>query len=53
MVQYNLTPFTSTIDDPARLKHMIMVTEPLRTIYDGKIETLRLHIQDFVRCMQS
>jgi hypothetical protein len=53
MVNYNLTPFTSTIDDPARLKHMAMVKEPLRTVYDCKIENLRLHIQEFVRRMQS
>ena len=47
MVNYNLTPFTATIDDPARLKHMAMVKAPLQTVYDGKIENLRLHIQDF------
>jgi hypothetical protein len=49
MVNYNLTPFTATIDDPARLKHMAQVTAPLQTVYDGKIENLRLFIQDFNR----
>jgi hypothetical protein len=47
MVNYNLTPFTATVDDPARLKHMALVKEPLKTVYEGKIENLRLHIQDF------
>jgi hypothetical protein len=42
MVNYNLMPFTATIDDPARLKHMATVKSPLQTVYDGKIETLRL-----------
>jgi hypothetical protein len=49
MVNYNLTPFTATIDEPARLKHMSTVTAPLQTVYDGKIENLNLHIQDFTR----
>jgi hypothetical protein len=49
MVNYNLTPFTATIDDPARLQHMSAVTAPLQTVYDGKIENLNLHIQDFTR----
>jgi hypothetical protein len=47
MVNYNPTPFTATVDDPARLKHMALVKEPLKTVYEGKIENLRLHIQDF------
>jgi hypothetical protein len=49
MVYYNLTPFTATIDNPARLKHMSMVKAPLQTVYDGKVENLNLHIQDFTR----
>ena len=53
MVNYNLTPFTATIDDPARLKHMATVKAPLQTVYDGKIENLRLHIQDFTRRIQN
>jgi hypothetical protein len=53
MVTYNLTPFTAKIDDPARLKHMAQVTAPLQTIYDGKIENLRLFIQDFTRRVQN
>jgi hypothetical protein len=53
MVNYNLTPFTATIDDPARLKHMATVKASLQTVYDGKIENLRLHIQDFTSRMQN
>jgi hypothetical protein len=53
MVYYNLTPFTATVDDPARLKHMATVKAPLQTVYDGKIENLRLHIQDFTRRIQN
>jgi hypothetical protein len=53
MVLYNLTPFTATIDDPSRLKHMATVKAPLQTVYDGKIENLRLHIQDFTRRIQN
>jgi hypothetical protein len=41
------------IDDPARLKHMATVKASLQTIYDGKIENLQLHIQDFNRHMQN
>jgi hypothetical protein len=53
MVQYNLTPFTAAIDDPNRLKHMSTVKTPLQTVYDGKVENLRLHIQDFIRRIQN
>ncbi len=53
MVTYNLTPFTATIDDPARLKHMATVQAPLQTVYDGKIENLRLYIQDVTRRIQT
>jgi hypothetical protein len=53
MVLYNLTPFTTTIDDPLRLKHMATVKDPLPTVYDGKVENIRLHIQDFTRRMQN
>jgi hypothetical protein len=53
MVYYNLTPFTATIDDPARLKHMSTVKAPLQTVYDGKVENLQLHIQDFTRHIKS
>jgi hypothetical protein len=53
MVIYNLTPFTAKIDDPARHKHMATVKSPLQTVYDGKIENLRLHIQDFTRRIQN
>jgi len=49
MGTYNSTPFNTTIDDPARLKRMAMVKAPLQTVYDGKIENLQLHIQDFTR----
>jgi hypothetical protein len=38
-------PFTTTIDDPACLKHMVTVKAPLQTVNDGKIDNLRLHIQ--------
>jgi hypothetical protein len=53
MVLYNLTPFTTTIDDPTCLKHMATVKAPLQTVYDGKIENVRLHIQDFMRRIQN
>jgi hypothetical protein len=53
MVQYNLTPFAAAIDDPNRLKHMSTVKTPLQTVYDGKVENLRLHIQDFIRRIQN
>jgi hypothetical protein len=53
MVNYNLTPFTAMTDDPARLKHMATVKASLQTVYDGKIENLRLHIQDFTSRMQN
>ncbi len=53
MVNYNLMSVTATIDDSACLKHMVMVKAPLQTVYDGKIENLRLHIQDFTRCIQT
>jgi hypothetical protein len=53
MVHYNLTPFTATIDDPSRLKHMATVKAPLQMVYDGNIENLRLHIQDFTRRIQN
>jgi hypothetical protein len=32
---------------------MALVKEPLKTVYDGKIENLRLHIQDFTRRIQN
>jgi hypothetical protein len=53
MVNYNLIPFTVTINDPARLEHMALVKEPLQTVYNGKIENLRLHIQDFTCRIQN
>jgi hypothetical protein len=31
---------------------MAMVKEPQQTVYNGKIENLRLHIQDFTRRIQ-
>ncbi len=53
MVTYNLTPFTATIDDPGCLKHMVIVKAPLQMVYDGKIENLCLHIQDFTCRIQN
>jgi hypothetical protein len=53
MVIYNLTPFTAKIDDPTHHKHMATVKRPLQTVYDGKNENLRLHIQDFTRRIQN
>jgi hypothetical protein len=32
MVDYNLTPFTATIDDPAHHKHTALVKASLQTI---------------------
>jgi hypothetical protein len=40
------------IDDPACLKHMV-IEDPLQTVYDGKNENLRLHIQDFTCQIQN
>ncbi len=52
MLNLNLTPFTAMIDDPACLKHMV-IEDPLQTVYDGKNENLRLHIQDFTCQIQN
>ncbi len=49
MVNCILTPFTAMISNPAHPKHMSLVKKSLQTVYNGKIETLRLHIQDFTR----
>jgi hypothetical protein len=40
MINYNITPFTGNIDDPARLKQMALVKAPLKTKYNGKFENL-------------
>jgi hypothetical protein len=53
MIPYNVTPFTCSIYDPSHLKQMQLVKAPLKTIYDGKPEQLRTHIQEFTRCMQN
>jgi hypothetical protein len=53
MMPYNVTPFTCSIYDPLCLKQMPLVKAPLKTIYDGKPEQLRTHIQEFARCMQN
>jgi hypothetical protein len=47
MVNYNLTIFTAMIDDLTHLKHIAIAKDPLQTVYDGRIENLSLHIQDF------
>ncbi len=53
MIPYNVTPFTCSIYDPLCLKQMPLVKAPLKTIYDGKPEQLRTHIQEFTRRMQN
>jgi hypothetical protein len=53
MVIYSLTPFLASIDDPARLKHMVAVKTLLQAVYNGKIENLRLHVQEFTRRMKN
>jgi hypothetical protein len=53
MISYNLTPFTGTIDDPARLKQMALVKSPLKTKFEGKTEQIRTHIQEFIRRMHN
>jgi hypothetical protein len=53
MINYNITPFTGNIDDPARLKQMALVKAPLKTKYNGKFENLRAHILEFLRRMQN
>ena len=53
MINYNITPFTGNIDDPARLKQMALVKAPLKTKYNGKLENLRTHILEFLRRMQN
>jgi hypothetical protein len=35
------------IDQSACLKHTAIAKDPLQTVYDGKIDDLRLQIQDF------
>jgi hypothetical protein len=53
MINYNITPFTGNIDDPARLKQMALVKAPLKTKYNGKLENLRTHILEFLCRMQN
>jgi hypothetical protein len=53
MINYNITPFTGHIDNPARLKQMALVKAPLKTKYDGKLGNLRTHILEFLRRMQN
>jgi hypothetical protein len=53
MIPYNITPFTFTTDDPARLKQMALVKALLKTNYDGNIEHLRTHITEFTRRIQN
>ena len=53
MIPYNVTPFTCSIYNPLCLKQMPLVKAPLKTIYDGKPEQLRTHIQEFTRRMQN
>jgi hypothetical protein len=49
----NLTPFTGTIDNSARLKHMACIKAPLKTIFDGKPEHLQMHLSEFTRRMKN
>jgi hypothetical protein len=53
MINYNITPFTGNIDDPARLKQMALVKAPLKTKYNGKLENMRTHILEFLHHMQN
>jgi hypothetical protein len=53
MIPYNMTPFSDTIDDPARLKQMALVKAPLKTKFDGTPDHLRTHIQESTRRMQN
>jgi hypothetical protein len=53
MISYNITPFSGTIDDPARLKQMALVKAPLKTKFDGNPDHLRIHIQEFTRRMKN
>jgi hypothetical protein len=53
MIPHNITPSTFSIENPLCLKQMQLVKAPLKTIYDGKPEQLRTHIQEFMRRMQN
>jgi hypothetical protein len=47
----NLTLFTGSIHDPARLKHMACIKAPLKTIFDAKPEHFQMHLTEFTRRM--